>query len=75
MSPFWFLILLICKFSLCFLDILDKEQFEEYRYHLLFEFLVEFCSEAIWPWAFFGWEVLMTAYISLEVMGRFKLFI
>ncbi|ERE69725.1 hypothetical protein H671_6g16944 [Cricetulus griseus] len=41
----------IWQYPICFYY---AEQFEEYWYQLLFEFLVEFCSEAIWPWAFFG---------------------
>jgi hypothetical protein len=27
----------------------------------------------LWPWAFLGWEVLMTASMSLGVIGLFKL--
>ncbi|ERE69570.1 hypothetical protein H671_6g17041 [Cricetulus griseus] len=40
----------VWQYLICFYC---AEQFEEYWYQLLFEFLVEFCSEAIWLWAVF----------------------
>ena len=44
------------------------EQFEEYWYQVFFEGLTEFFIKTIWSLAFFGWEILMTASISLGVM-------
>ena len=58
--------------SLCFYY---AEQFDKYKYYLLFEVLVVFCIETIWSRAFFliG-RLLMTVSISFQVMGLFKVF-
>jgi hypothetical protein len=45
------------------------EYFEEYWYYLLFEGLVEFCTEAIWPWPFIGWDVYNAFFYFLRGYG------
>jgi hypothetical protein len=50
------------------------EEFEEYLDYVFFEVLIEFCIKPIFFWAVFGWEILMTASISLGLMGLCRWF-
>ena len=48
------------------------EEFEENRYEIFFECLVEFTGEAIWSWTFTFGRFLMIVSISILLIGLFR---
>ena len=61
----------VCSLPLQFLKVFQKD-----RHQLFSKCLIEFSCEAIWSWAFFaGGRFLITASISVLVIGLFMIFI